>query len=105
MPSKEEDLYDHIEELQLELGTMKMASNERCERDQREPQKAAETGISAQTTVDAHVGDDRTTHEANTVAEAHSALQAENWKLLEYAQSLQQHLDQLLAASREKGDP
>ena len=61
-------------------------------------------GISAQTTEDANVGNDRTTHDANTVAEAHSALQAENQKLFEYAQSLQQHLDQLLAASREKDD-
>ena len=58
-------------------------------------------GISAQTTADAHVGDDRTTHEATTFAEAHSALQAGNQKLLEYVQSLQQHVDQLLAALRE----
>ena len=54
-----------------------------------------------QTTADANVGNDRTTHEANTVAEAHSALQAENQKLFEYAQSLQQHVDQFVAASRE----
>ena len=56
---------------------------------------------SAETTADANVGNDRTTHEANTVAEAHSALQAENQKLFEYAQSLQQHVDQFVAASRE----
>ena len=69
---------------------MKVASNERCERDQRESQTAAETsGSSAETTEDATVGDDRTTHEANTVAEEHSALQAENQNLLENAQSLQ----------------
>ena len=90
-------LIEQIEKLQLELGTMKKASNERCERDQRETQgtqtdaesemqrdqresqAAAETpGRSAETTEDANVGDDRTTHEANTVAEEHSALQAEN---------------------------
>ena len=117
------ELIDQFEELQLGLGTMKMASNERCERDQRESQgtqtdaesemprdqresqTAAETsGSSAETTEDATVGDDRTTHEANTVAEGHSALQAENQNLLEYAQSLQQHVDQLHASLRENDE-
>ena len=65
---------------------MKKASHERRERDQREsqgrhsdvesegPRTAAETpGISMQPMEDASVGGDRTTHEANTVAEALSA--------------------------------
>ena len=74
-------------------------------RDQRESQAAAETsGSSAETTEDATVGDDRTTHEANTVAEEHSALQAENQNLFEYAQSLQQHVDQLDASLRENDE-
>ena len=90
-------------EKQESQGTQTDAESE-MPRDQRELQTAAETpGISAQTTADANVGEDRTTHEANTVGEAHSALQAENQKLFEYAQSLQQHVDQLLAASRENG--
>ena len=116
--------YDHIAELQQEHATMKKASAERCARDQgdsqatqtdaaselpwdqRESQAAVEaSGISAPTRVAANVVDDRTTQDANILSEGHSALQVENQKLFEYAESLQQHVDQLLAALRENVEP